>query len=623
MCASGQAVTPSPIPKSNTTVLAPSAKSPYKGVNSKPVDKRVLQENWPSIAKDNAFPTANLREESAQNLFNKGLSSLKLRRPDESLVSLRAAEKIEPSRLEIQILIGIALAMLNRTDEAVTVFQSAAKLNPQSAIARSNLCQAMSDSGNFSGAIPECREAVKIAPDSTFYRSQLATLYLRNDRSSEAIQLLLEIYANSQNDRVYLGTLGDSYYTAGEYVRAAEIYEQIALKWPSLGLAYYRLSVVYDYLGRSEETVRAARKFVELEPKSIRAHLNLGERLKATGFFDESIESLKKATALDPESGEAAMMLSDNYSILGDRENTLANLRIAYRRLPRTTELAYRLGEALYDIGSAAEAVPPLEFANKNEPNQPDTMRALGFAYLAIRRYDDGVALIEKANQLFPLPPNIKMDFSYIKERNEELERFDEYLEIAKNNPTAVNVRLRLGQIYRFKNMPVEAEKQYLEVVKIAPNDYRNWSALEGFYAETGQLEKQIDAIRNEIMVSPTHVANMVLADALSKAGKLDEAIDAAKNAVNIKPDSLEARLRLGDLQLKKGRREEALSEFQNGFMLASGDRRPNTRLAWLYIRMGNKEGAFRHYSILKGITPNEVNWLELSLRAHFGTAPE
>ena len=59
---------------------------------------------------------------------------------------------------------------------------------------------------------------------------------------------------------------------------------------------------------------------------------------------------------------------------------------------------------------------------------------------------------------------------------------------------------------------------------------------------------------------------------------------------------------------------------FKVHFRSASGDVRPNFRLAWLYIRMGNKEGAIRHYKILKGLVPDQVQYLERCILAHWGT---
>lgn len=581
--------------------------------------KNLLEQKWPApadgLAISNAIQTA---EGDVRIKSERALSLLRERKPELALPLLLELATIAPDKFEVHYYLGISLGMLRKSDEAVSAFQKATKLNPRSAEAHMGLCQVLADTSKRIEAIDECREAVRLAPTRLAFKHELARLYLITDQIAAAI----EIIGASQDDLVSMGLLGDGYFLNGEYLLAASVYEKIAVRWPSVSLTQLRLSQVYDYLDRPNDSITAARRFVELEPRLIYAHLNLGQQLQSTGYFEESIEAVNRAVALDPNSGHAASILGETYLILGDKENALKHLLIAYRQLPRTSALAYSLGDALLEIESPSEAIEPLEFANRIQPNDPDIMRALATAYIKVRRYDDGVVLFERANQLSPLPPNIKMDFSYLKNRDQLIAKFDEYLELARNNPSYVNVRLNLAQIYMFKGVPAEAEKLYLEVAGLAPNDYRNWAELAGFYSETGQKEKEINAVRKAIAINPNYVYYLWLSRELARLGRLDEAIDAGRRAVELKEDSLEARIELGELLGKRGRREESMREFQAAFQIAPGDRRPNFRLAWLYIRMGNREGAFRHYGILRGIAPNELKWLELSLRAHFGTLP-
>lgn len=196
---------------------------------------------------------------------------------------------------------------------------------------------------------------------------------------------------------------------------AADIYEKIAQKWPSASPVYLRLSDIYDYMGRPSDSITAARKFVELEPKMAMSYLNLGQKQRDNGFFDEAIEPLQKAIVIDPTCGEAYFVLADIYEIAGDRDNMLASLRNAYRYLPRTWPLALKIGVTLAHNGNSAEAIEPLEFANRLRPDFPDVMRSLGLAYIEVARYDEGVAMIERANQISPLPANMTMDVSGVK----------------------------------------------------------------------------------------------------------------------------------------------------------------------------------------------------------------
>ncbi len=609
-------------PKLVTATLRPAEPSktpPGRVVNRRPPPKGLLEQKWPASTENLAIPAAiKMPEADLREKFERAQSLMAERKPELALPILLDAVKAAPNNFEIQFTLGFCLAMLHRPGEAVSHFQKAVKLSPRNADARLGLCKVFAETSKTIEAIDECREAVRLAPTRVSFKRELANLYLHTDQVFDAIPL----FASSPDDLMSMGLLGDSYFVSGEYYLAAGVYEKIVARWSDISLTYLRLSQVYDYLDRPNDSITAARRFVELDPKLIFAHLNLGERLKTAGFFEQSIDAAKHALSLDPKSGNAALLLSQNYSILGETENTLASLRIAYKYLPRTVPLAYHLGSELLFSGSAAEAVEPLEFANTNAPDTPDFMRNLAWSYIQVHRYDEGVELFEKATRLSPLPPNMTVDFSTIKNRHELIARLDEYKALAEGNPKDVNVRLRLAEIYQFKDMLAEAERQFLDIVKIIPNDYQSHNKLAIFYSEYGQQEKAIEPMRKAVQLKPHHVLYGSLAAQLRKMGRLDEAIEAGKKAVEMKGDSLEARLFLGESLLQKGRRDEGLREYLVAVQIAPGDVRPNFRLAWLYIKMGNKEGAFRQYGILKNLVPTEVKWLELCLRANFGTVP-
>lgn len=613
-----QTGTPSP----TATPVRPARPGQTLRIRRPPPTKRDLPQEWkhPTVAPAQPAPK-EIDHARAYDLINEARKFLAEEKPESALPLLREADKLAPKTYAINYLLGVTLGMLGQPEAARSELQNAISLEPKRADARSALCEVNAHAGRHSEAMEQCREAVRLAPSNSRYSTQLAGLFMLSNRTFDVIQLLESLYTASQKDIALLGTLADAYFIEGEYSRALELYERIARESPNLSIVYLRLSHVYDYLDQPQESIKAARKFAELEPKLAFAHVNLGQKLKDTGFFDEAIDALSKGVALEPVYGSAYLALSEVYEILGNKENMLANLQNAYRYMPRDLPLVYRYGDALYSAGRAREAIEPLELANSMRPNTPDILRTLGFAYMDVYRFDDGIELVERSIQLSPLPPGITMDFSRLKNRNELLARFDDLLLEVKRNPDSLKAHYELSEAYLFKGMPKEAEREYLEIIRLAPNDYRNYNGLHIFYSGQGEDEKALAAIRKAIELNPHHVFYLSMSGLLTKLGRLDEAIDAAKRSVEIKP-LLESRLRLGDLWLNKGNRAEALREFQAGFAMASGDRRPNFRLAWLYIRMGNKEGAFRHYGILKGIAPNDVLYLEKCLWAHFGAIP-
>jgi len=220
-----------------------------------------------------------------------------------------------------------------------------------------------------------------------------------------------------------------------------------------------------------------------------------------------------------------------------------------------------------------------------------------------------------------PLPPNMKVDLTYVKNRHERLARFDEYSARVAKNPNDLEARSGLADGYIFRGQIEEAEKQYLAINRIQPS-YQNYNGLGVFYYQEGQFEKAAVAFKRATELNPHHILFLSMSNSYSKLGKVDEAIEAAKKSVESKPTCLECRIELGDLFMKKAQRENALREYQAAFDASSADYRPNLKLAWLYIKMGNKEGAFRHYNLLKTIAPDRLKYLQLSLRAHFGQLP-
>jgi tetratricopeptide (TPR) repeat protein len=628
---------------STTPVLKPAvkpgptpAKTPGKPVTGPPktlqnypaTNKRPLEAPWPALVTavpdvllQNGTPV-RINEPDAREFFEKAMALLRQRKPEDAIPLLREAEKIEPKRYEIQMGLGAAFGMLNRIDDAVSAFQKAVSFKPQSAPAHSALCKALAISHKPIEAVDECREAVRLAPNESGFQAQLADLYAMNGDTAAAIQMLQIEVAASQNDLRLHAMLGDMYYYEGEYAMATEVYERIRTAWPAISPTYYRLSIVYGYLDRPTDAIAAARKFAELEPTFVIAQLNLGETLNDWGFVDESIEPLQKAIAIDLKCGEAYWVLSESYEVMGDKENRLANMRQAYKYLKPTALIAYKFGAALSDYGNSTDAIEPLERANSLDPDNPDILFILGLTYIDVNRYDEGIEMMERSEQLRPPHPNVTVDLTRVKARNEILARFDQILEYARKNPNDMRARYELGEVYVFKGMLKEAEQEFLAMLKLAPNDYRNYNGLGVFYSEHGEFEKALVMTQKAIELNPHHVLYLTASYLLIKLGRFDEALAAAKRSVEIKSTLLESRLWLGDLYLKKGLRADALREFQAGFELASGDQRPNYKLAWLYIRMGNKEGAFRHYAILKGIAPSQLKYLERCLRAHFGSLP-
>lgn len=618
LTAISNAQSPTPTPAAKGAVGARPDQKPQR-----PKD-RALVPAWP-VATVPDIPAAVIEpvakaETDARTLFEQAITFLRAQKPDQALPLLREAEKLAPRRTEIHVALGVTLGVMKQLESSAQAFRKAISLDPRSVAAHGGLCQTLAEMGSHIDAAAECREAVRLEPDSSRYAPQLARLYMLDDRSAEAFQLLETLYARSQNDIVVQGSMADLYFYSGEFARAAEIYERMARSWAGAALIYLRLSAVYEYLDRPAEAITAARKYAELVPGSALAHLNLGERLKNAGLFDESIAPLLKATTIDTKLGDAYLLLSESYHAMGDMQNTVQSLKHAYRYLPPSLTIAFRYGSALTQNGKMADAVEPLERAYAMDPDVVEVLMTLGLAYFESNQFDKGIAILTRAERLAPNNQDIKMFLDVARARKDMIGHFDEIAAQVQKNPDDKTWRLELAGAYRFRGMLREAENEHLELIKRSPKDFDPYNQISIFYHDTGQIEKALEYIRKAIELNPHHVLYLTMSNYLASLGRLDEAIVAARRSVEIKDTLYQSRMNLGDLLVKKGNRTEALREFQAAFELASGEADPNFRLAMLYVQMGNKEGAMRHYSILTGIAPNQLKYLERSIRVRFGS---
>jgi len=595
-------------------------KIPVSRLKMSPVE-RALAPQWPLLpseftAKKDKAPDD---ETQARALATEGVALMRAEKFEEALAKFRQAEKLLPREYSIEMNIGNCLMQLDRAGDAVSAFEKAAAIRPDSPAAHAMICSSRAESGDRSGAIDECRLAVKLSDGAPEYKARLSKMLVLDDRVQEALEIFNSIPQTADSPITVLGPLADLLLLAGQNEQAAAIYEQMRQRWPNVALTYYRLSYVYEFLDRPQQTIAAAQKYAELKPNSAFALLNLGERMNHAGFFEESLAPLTRAISMDPSDGEAYLLLSDGYKVLGDKDNALRNLEFAYQNLPPDLDFSYQLGHALIDYGRMADAVAPLERANALRPNYPPIMTSLGLSYFESNQFDPAIEILTRADQMKPNDRVIQMFLKVAKARKDIVEHFDDLLEKLKKDPDDPTLMDRVASGYQYRGMWKDAEREYLTIIAHYPKEWKPLTYLAIFYTDTGHLPEALDYYQRSAALTPNHVTYLSISDTLEKLGRLDEAIEAARHSVQIKGDSAAGRGALGVLLLKKGDRTGAMEQFQAAFGIQPDKAKTNFDLAWLYLRNGDKAGAIRHYRLLQTIVPDETADLKRAITAHFG----
>jgi tetratricopeptide (TPR) repeat protein len=200
---------------------------------------------------------------------------------------------------------------------------------------------------------------------------------------------------------------------------------------------------------RPDESVRALKEILAVDPGSAEAHLLLGIAYRTVGapeLIGEAVAELRQALALNPAFVPARFYLAHIYldlgraerareeldaglaqtpknaqflTLLGEAERQLKNPRRSVEVLEQALQIDessaqahYYLGLALLDLGKPDEAIKELERVVKSGEKRADVYLSLGAAYLDSSRLDEGLEILSQATHIDGARPDIRIQLA-------------------------------------------------------------------------------------------------------------------------------------------------------------------------------------------------------------------
>ncbi len=216
------------------------------------------------------------RDDPAQELVSKNVS----------LENYRGAPVVES--IELEKLAGgryqLAADLLDPTGEVLSSRSADFDVTPRStllrpwvmresidgektALVRAALAEQYLVLGNVAKTRELCQKALEENPNLMSPRIILGRLHLDEKQPVEAIKLLEPAHAQSKENVEVLLTLGDAHVQAGNYQRAADLFEAaLVLRRPTPALLN-ALAVSYAQMGDSEKARQYLERSLELEPE--------------------------------------------------------------------------------------------------------------------------------------------------------------------------------------------------------------------------------------------------------------------------------------------------------------------------------------------------------------------
>ena len=372
------------------------------------------------------------------------------------------------------------------------------------------------------------------------------------------------------------------------YSDAVDPLEQAIQINPKSPKAHLNLGNVYDGLKRYDDAAKEFKKVIELQPATATAAeqadpwYNLGGVYFKQHRMPEAIGAYQKAASLNPK--DPYVMDGLGYVLLetGDTRGAISAFEKATRLQNDNANFQFNLGLAW--LGQAKKAITKATADNARTTALISLSRAVDLAPANVQNHEtygetlydlgrDNEALIqfEKAAQLDPklyTPAyNMGVAYSRINQQPKAVKAFQKALEIKADDRDALH-GLALAQS---KSLQYDdAAKTYTHLTELSPDDLTAWINLAYSLRSKGDTEAEVKALEEALKHGSEPVKTAMVRRALAsyyyKKGddeSLKRAQDEFEHSLKDVPDNPDALNGLGLLMSKQKKYDDAIRYFK------------------------------------------------------------
>lgn len=215
-------------------------------------------------------------------------------------------------------------------------------------------------------------------------------------------------------------------FQARDYKAALGHLESVVAEKKDYADVYNMLGLIYYHSSRFEDGIRAFEKALEINPSYTEASLNLAVVYNELGRFENS----QQAYAVARDTREGASTYLDPY-VKGKLANMHAGLGTIYK-----------------DLGFYSQAADEYKKALSLRPEFVDIKTSLGVAYRDMRDFPSAVRELEDAINLKPEynPPRVQLGLTYYVMGNNDRAK-SEWLKVLKQDPEDRMARMYMNLI--------------------------------------------------------------------------------------------------------------------------------------------------------------------------------
>lgn len=299
-----------------------------------------------------------------------------------------------------------------------------------------------------------------------------------------------------------LNDLGVLYARMGKYRQAAGAYEQALRLNPSSFPLLVNLGIVYFKSGDLRPAAGTLAKAVKMRPANFQARSLLAMSYYGAKDFQDAAPEFEHLVKAKPENSTLQYLLAESYLHSGQDQKLLDYFQQLLRRSPRSATVDMLMGQADDGLDRTNEAIKEFKAAVAIAPGRPDVNFGLGYLYWKNRQYDlaskafekeisiggdmaksqayladialkqgkpdEARALAERAIVRFPDIRIAHYDLGILDATEKHYASAEaEFKQAIRLDPTRVEARYRLAQVYRAEGKSSLAKAELSEVGQI------------------------------------------------------------------------------------------------------------------------------------------------------------
>jgi tetratricopeptide (TPR) repeat protein len=357
----------------------------------------------------------------------------------------------------------------------------------------------------------------------------------------------------------------------------------------------------------------AADKALATGGSSTLAHVARAEALTALGRLAEAEQAAKRAVELDPKSALAYSRLSRAQIALPGRvADAVASAR-------RATELDEKFGEGFAVLGAAilaenpknwSEAIAQAQQGNFLDPGNPLVQQAVGKIFEANGQLEQAAGAYRKALQADPsfAPARLALILAELNRGNREV-ALAEAKKAAAEMPTSPEIQMLIGEMAIRGGDYAEALAYLERAMKGLPGNADGWALLGRAYHYNRRYDEAADAYKKAVALTPLNAGyRTTLGLILGQAGELEEGL-AELRKVTGTPGYKDAAgwTNLGWIYRNMNRADESIAAYKKALELDPKQEQAALGLGWAYQYTKNYDQAIAAYNQAIQIDPKEA----------------